>query len=198
MGKRSDFERIERDFYPTPSAPIHALTPWLGFVDGFCEPCVGAGALADVLVGLGHRLVLATDPEATGPASDYALPLSYAEIEESDCRNFSHFITNPPWPAARGRGEPTLSLIRHLANLRPTWLLLSADFAHNAYAAEVMAYCLMIVAVGRVKWIEDSEHVGKDNVAWYLFDRHALRRPTIFIPRRKVRVTYAHDIERML
>jgi hypothetical protein len=28
-----------------------------------------------------------------------------------------------------------------------------------------------IVSIGRVKWIEDSKSVGKDNCCWYLFDR---------------------------
>lgn len=27
-----------------------------------------------------------------------------------------------------------------------------------------------IVSVGRVKWIEDSPHTGKDDCAWYMFD----------------------------
>ena len=28
-----------------------------------------------------------------------------------------------------------------------------------------------IVSVGRVKWIAGSKFTGKDNAAWYLFDR---------------------------
>ena len=45
-----------------------------------------------------------------------------------------------------------------------------------------MTYCSKIVSVGRVKWIEGSKGVGKDNCAWYLFD--AMKRgPTEFYGR---------------
>jgi len=33
-----------------------------------------------------------------------------------------------------------------------------------------LKYCAMIVAIGRVKWIEDSDTSGKDNACWYLFN----------------------------
>jgi hypothetical protein len=33
-----------------------------------------------------------------------------------------------------------------------------------------MTYCTKVVSVGRVKWIEGSKSVGKDNCAWHLFD----------------------------
>jgi hypothetical protein len=29
----------------------------------------------------------------------------------------------------------------------------------------------MIVSIGRVRWIPDSEYTGKDNACWYLFER---------------------------
>lgn len=197
MGKRSDFERVERDYYPTPPNPIIALSPHLGDLDGFAEPCVGNGALADTLTRLGHRLALACDLVPVGPALRYAQARDALSLTEADCSGFSHFVTNPPWPAPAGRGEPTLSLIRHLTSLRPTWLLLSADFAHNAYAPEVLRYCAAIVAVGRVKWIPDSTNSGKDNAAWYLFDR---RSPglTIFHGRAERRPVYSRDIESLI
>jgi hypothetical protein len=30
------------------------------------------------------------------------------------------------------------------------------------------------VAIGRVKWIEDSKFTGKDNACWYLFDKNEM------------------------
>ena len=33
-----------------------------------------------------------------------------------------------------------------------------------------MTYCSKVVSIGRVKWIEGSKGVGKDNCCWYLFD----------------------------
>ena len=92
---------------------------------------------------------------------------------------------------------PTLSLIRHLSSLRPTWLLLSSDFAHNAYAPEVLAYCAAIVAVGRVRWIPDSPNSGKDNAAWYLFHRGSPAL-TIFYGRGDREPVYSSDIEAVI
>jgi len=41
----------------------------------------------------------------------------------------------------------------------------------------------MIVSVGRVKWIPDSKHTGKDNVCWYLFTKYMQTKQTEFIGR---------------
>ena len=41
---------------------------------------------------------------------------------------------------------------------------------HTKQSAMYMTYCTKVVSVGRVKWIEGSKSVGKDNCAWYLFD----------------------------
>jgi hypothetical protein len=197
MGKRSDFVRVERDYYPTPADPVMDLSPFIADMDGFCEPCVGDGALADTLTRLGHRLALACDLTPLGPAKGYATARDALTLTKADCRGFTHFVTNPPWPALHARGEPTLSLIRHLSKLRPTWLLLSSDFAHNAYAPEVLAYCSTIVSVGRVKWIPDSDNSGKDNAAWYLFDR-SQPQVTIFFPRGRREPIYSRDIETLI
>jgi len=38
------------------------------------------------------------------------------------------------------------------------------------------------VAIGRVKWIEDSDGAGKDNACWYFFDA-SFTGPTTFVGR---------------
>jgi len=43
---------------------------------------------------------------------------------------------------------------------------------HTKQSALYMTYCTKVVSVGRVKWIEGSKGVGKDNCAWYLFDAY--------------------------
>ena len=66
------------------------------------------------------------------------------------------------------------ALILHFQNIAPTWLLLDADWKQTRQAAPFLPHCSDIVAIGRVKWIEGSEHTGKDNYAWYRFDtRHS-------------------------
>ncbi len=44
------------------------------------------------------------------------------------------------------------------------------DFYPTPRAA-VSPYLKKIVSIGRVKWIEGSSSVGKDNCCWYLFDK---------------------------
>lgn len=197
MGKRTDFPRIPRDLYETPWEPVVALSPYLDDVEGFAEPCCGRGALIQHLERLGHVCRWASDVEP-GMELDDAEIMDALTLVETDLSGCTHVITNPPWPAKHGRGEPTLSLIRHLSSLRPTWLLLAADFAHNGYAAEVLRYCTRIVSVGRVRWMPGTKMDGYENAAWYKFDQDINPAVTMFhgagdgVPR------YARGVEEML
>lgn len=170
IGKRSQFLRQARDLYKTPREPILLLSPFLRDVESYAEPFVGDGAIVRTLSELGHELAYASDIQPEGEATRYAEVRDALTLTKADLRGASHVISNPPWPMPRRRGEPTVSFIRHLCRLAPTWLLLPADFAHNAYAADlIMLQCDMIVSVGRVKWIADSDQSGKENTAWFRF-----------------------------
>lgn len=158
MGKRSNFERRERDFYPTPKEAVLPLLPYLWGVSSYAEPCAGDGAL------VGHipkHLARAYDIE---PRADWINRLDALQIDETDLSGASHIITNPPWD--RKLLHP---MINHFRRLRPTWLLFDADWMHTKQSAEFMPFCQRVVSVGRVKWIADSKHTGKDNCCWYLF-----------------------------
>ena len=61
MGKRSNFERREADFYATPRAAVVPLIPHLRGIKTFAEPCVGDGDLVRDLETLGLRCVYAGD-----------------------------------------------------------------------------------------------------------------------------------------
>ena len=61
MGMRSNFERIPRDFYPTPAAAVPPLIRHLRGVRSFAEPCCGDGALVRHLESFGLRCVYADD-----------------------------------------------------------------------------------------------------------------------------------------
>ena len=61
MGKRSNFERRERDFYPTPAKAVAPLIPILRGIRTFAEPCCGDGALVRHLEALGLRCVYTGD-----------------------------------------------------------------------------------------------------------------------------------------
>jgi len=169
VGKRSSFARKERDFYPTPYEAVLPLLPHLPPALVYDEPCAGEGDLIRHLQKAGHRV-----------DAHYDLAEGFDARAIQQCYG-AMFITNPPWPVTRG--EPTLSIAKHLSELAPTWLLLSADFCHNLYFAEIAPRCQKIVSVGRVSW-EGNGTKGKDNCAWYLFDL-AHKGPTEFYGRSK-------------
>ena len=152
MGKQSNFERVERDFYPTPFAAVLPLLPHLEPQTRFHEPCVGDGDLVMHLEDNGHVCVEQGD-------------ISLGQDALQLCKTSADvIITNPPWD--RAILHP---LIDSLARLAPTWLLFDADWMHTLQSEPLMHNCRKIVSVGRVKWIPDSKMTGKDNCAWYLF-----------------------------
>lgn len=164
MGKRSDFERVPRDFYPTPREAVLPLLPHIERLRWFYEPCAGDGALVVHLEGAGHDCIGASDIELR---AGLVRPM----IGDATCGTFDvpggcEFITNPPWD--RKILHP---IIENLSRQAPTWLLFDADWIHTRQAAPFMSRLRKIVSVGRVKWIPDSKMTGKDNCAWYLFDK---------------------------
>jgi hypothetical protein len=163
MGKRSDFERVPRDFYPTPYEAVAPLLRELPAGRRYIEPCAGDGALIRHL-DCDHFCVGSSDIE---PLGREARRLD-ARTERFDDYTFDCFITNPPW--ARDVLHP---IITNLSAQAPTWLLFDADWMHTRQSAPFMPILRKIVSVGRVKWIPDSPFTGKDNCCWYLFDAHS-------------------------
>lgn len=176
MGKRSDFNRVERDFYPTPEAAVLPLLPHLDDNTFFVEPCAGDGALINHLEKQNHLCAWAGDiePQADGinqcDAFEFSMPMVGGLITDA-------IITNPPWD--RKLLHP---MIERFSAMRPTWLLFDADWMHTKQSATFMGWCRKVVSVGRVKWIPDSKMTGKDNCAWYLFDQKKSG-STIFVGR---------------
>lgn len=162
MGKRSTFERRDRDFYPTPAEAVPPLLRHLVPRTRFVEPCAGDGALHDHLIAAGHICARAYDIEPR--RSD----IYRADALRERVINFDCFITNPPWD--RNVLHP---LIVHLSDQAPTWLLFDADWVHTRQAAPFAPRLRRIVSVGRLKWIPDSPFTGKDNCAWHLFSAPA-------------------------
>lgn len=158
MGKRSSFERVERDYYPTPWPAVVPLLAHLAPKTRFVEPCAGDGALIDHLVRAGHVCARAWDIEPLRDDIDQRDALTRL-VGNLDC-----FITNPPWERAFLH-----RLILHLSDQAPTWLLFDADWIHTVQSIPYMPRLKRIVAVGRIKWIPDSPFTGKDNCAWHLF-----------------------------
>lgn len=190
MGKYSEFERNERDYYPTPLKAVLPLLPYLKPNTNFIEPCAGDGRLVQHLESYGHKSYYASDiePQVEWIAEKNAYDFAFAQYTFANC-----FITNPPWSTkskdvSTGKQlssdmQPLHRIIDNLSNQLPTWLLMPADWMHTKQAKVYLDYCVKIVSVGRVKWIEDSSGTGKENCCWYLFDQRKRDCVTEFISR---------------
>lgn len=174
MGKRSDFERIPRDFYPTPREAVVPLISHLPDSFSFMEPCAGNGALVDHIESLTRGACYsAYDIEPRAEDVQYGNAL---EIQQC---HMDYIITNPPWD--RKILHP---LIEVFSDLAPTFLLFDADWIHTRQSIPFLPRLRKIVSVGRVKWIPDSKMTGKDNCAWHLFTNPS-DEPTQFYGRAK-------------
>lgn len=157
MGKRSDFERRKNDAYQTPKSAVVPLLPFLHGVYTFAEPCAGEGKLVMWLEHFGLSCEYATDiATGTDALTSLSLELMKGKVDA--------IITNPPWTR-----ELMHPMIQRFQRIAPTWLLFDADWVHTKQAIPYIDQCSHIVSVGRVKWIEDSKHTGKDNVCWHRF-----------------------------
>lgn len=166
MGRRSDFARRARDTYDTPPEAVRPLIRHLPRHSRYWEPCAGKGAIIHALADHA-RCVGASDiaPRAEGIAARDALDVTADDIVAADAE---WIITNPPWPRP-GSPEPTLSMIKHFAAIRPTWMLLPYTFAANRYFAALHPICAKLVVIGRVSWMGNGM-AGVDDSAWFLFD----------------------------
>ena len=183
MGKYSSMPRRARDFYATPAKATLPLLPHLKTNTKFSEPCCGDLALVRHLERAGHKCYFASDienrctPETVAGEWVHTTALEIdalrvtTPLSQADC-----VITNPPFSK-----EILFPLIEHFRKYNQTWLLLPADFAHNVGSAPYLEYCSKIVSIGRIKWIPDSKHTGKENYSWYCFEMKKCK--TVFFSR---------------
>jgi hypothetical protein len=163
VGKRSNFERVPRDFYPTPYEAVPPLLPHLPDRTHFIEPCAGDGRLIGYLQEHGHICQGAYD---TAPLDPCILPVDATHLQSQYPYDHLAMITNPPW--TRYALHP---IIDHLRTLHPTWLLIDMNWANTKQAGPYLRVCHKIIVIGRVKWIPDSPHSGKEDAGWFLFTK---------------------------
>jgi hypothetical protein len=156
MGKRSNFERKDRDAYQTidPRA-VDRLVPHLRGIRTFAEPCAGDGYLVGDLQR--HGLICTYEGDITSGLDALVHPFD-------EDASFDAIITNPPWK------RPILHLmIARFMQIAPTWLLLDASWAHTKQSGPFIDQCSHIVSVGRLRWEPGTTMTGKDDSAWYRF-----------------------------
>jgi hypothetical protein len=142
MGKRSKFERRDRDSYPTPFPAVPPLIPHLRGIRTFAETCAGDGALVRHLQMFGLHCAYAGDI-TTG---EDALAIgSYGDIDA--------IITNTPWK------RPVLhAMIGHFVRIAPVvWLLIDQDWACTKQAIPHLPCCTDILPIGRLIWIPGGD-----------------------------------------
>ena len=147
MSKRSTFDKISKDFYPTID-PNAIPTKLVEFIRGktYAEPCCGEGDLVDLLTDVSLcRWESDIDPKRRHTAWD-ALRLTNHQLEKCEL-----IITNPPFSKTL-----LLPMIDVFTKLKPTWLLLPADLMHNQYFAPHMSVCSKVVSVGRLFWFKNK------------------------------------------
>lgn len=179
MGKRSDYDRLPRDFYPTPKEGVFPLLRHILPGSKYIEPCAGDGALMSHLyVHAGMNCLFACDIEPQDGGNFIKKMDALDLVASAGLGRVDYIITNPTWQRQKkdesgkrlpSDQQPMHMLIEHFRKQAPTWLLLDADWMHTIQAAPYMDYCHKVQAVGRLKWIPGSRHTGKDNCCWYLF-----------------------------
>jgi len=179
IGKRSDFTRRERDAYFTPIKAVEPLIDHLPYEEfTYVEPCAGDGRLVNHISELTQGSGVCIHASDIEPKSDIVERYDALSSEVLEgLQGVDFCLTNPPWDR-----KFLHSFIEWYSVQMPTWLLFDADWMHTKQSAEYMTMCKKVVSVGRIKWIEDSKSVGKDNCCWYLFDYHH-RGPTEFYGR---------------
>jgi len=156
MGKRSNFERLERDAYQTidPRA-VEKLIPHLRGVKTFAEPCAGEGYLVGQLQAAG--LVCAYEGDITTGLDALVHPFDEEAV-------FDAIISNIPW-----KRDVLHAMIARFQVMAPTWLLFDSAWAYTKQSAPFIDQCSHIVAVGRLRWIPGTTMSGKDDCSWYRF-----------------------------
>lgn len=180
MAKRSDFKRVERDYYRTiDSRAVQALKPFIPEGTTFSEICAGDGILTDQLVKE-MSLVCVSEYDIEPQNNLRIAYLDALTIEEKHVIGADLIVTNPPWDR-----KVLHPLIEKCANLRPTWFLFDSNWANTVQSGKLIeTYCTDIVAIGRLKWIEGTTMSGKDDCSWFRFDKNK-QSTTKFHGRRK-------------
>lgn len=169
MSKRSNFDKVPKDFYPT-TDPKVLVKPFLDKIEGktYAEPCYGHGDLEGLLLPYA-KLRYKCDVRATNVACKVQDAMTLTKEQLKDC---DLIVTNPPFTRS-----VLLPMIDHFVSLKPTWLLLPADYMHNAYFGPYMERCTRVVTIGRVCWFqkEGKRVASTDNFCWYFWPKGATK-----------------------
>lgn len=178
MGKHeSGYDRIDKDFYPSPPWVIEALAEHVDLKGkGVWEPACGDGLMSVAIKAAGAAYVYSTDVVDRGfPGID--MLLDFVSPGQPSLIHYDAIVTNPPFGK---RGKLAEAFIE--AGLRRTRdcgllaLLLPADFdaakSRRKFFADCPYFAGKITLTKRIKWFENGTNISpKENHAWFLWQR---------------------------
>jgi hypothetical protein len=195
MGKHSDLDRKDRDFYSTPIAATTPLVPYLEGISRYYEPFAGDGRLINNLCSLvpSMKCVWASDIE---PQEEGIEKFNLDDIGSEALaigmiqRQADAIISNPPWLNTSESGFQLFRFVNKLCNSGfPVILLLNANIINNKsswqnkiHGHSLMSMCYQMLPIGRVKWIDNSPYSAKEDSAWFFFSDRNHSSPKI-LPR---------------
>ena len=166
MTKFNKYESQPRDFFR--STDPRTVLPLVPFIKGatYAEPCAGAMDLITLLEPYA-KCNWSSDIE---PQHQSVLQKNALSVTKEDVKDCDYFVTNSPFSWCMLQ-----PLLKYLPTLKPTWLLLPADFMHNRQSIPYMEKCEYVVSVGRLFFHKAGESLdikykrGTANNCWYKF-----------------------------
>jgi hypothetical protein len=187
MGKHErSYERVEKDLYPSPAWVIEALADHVQLRGRRIWECAaGSGKMAEAMRLAGAASVYSTDIAGHGYAGlDALLDFLCGHRPQID---FDAIITNPPFGSRGKMAEAFITTgLLHIDVGGFLALLLPADFdsakTRARYFGDCPQFAGKIVLTRRPKWFDHPGSASpKENSAWFLWQRDALRRPPILL-----------------
>jgi predicted RNA methylase len=179
VGKHeTGYERVERDYYPTPPWPVEALAEHIRFTGKrLWEPAAGDGRMSETLKALGAASVYSSDIEDRGYAG---LDAVSDFLTASPPEKIDGITTNPPYGQDNKTAEQFVKRgLVHVTNSGGGLLilLLPSDFDAAKSRHDLFADCSNFVAkvvlTRRVRWFDpppgEKKKSPKENHAWYIW-----------------------------
>lgn len=183
MGKHEiGYERVERDFYPTPAWVTAALAEHVALTGlHVWEPACGTGSMAEALCAAGAT-VCATDIEDRG----YDKIDLILDFTAPPPRMFYDGIcTNPPYGLRNKLAERFIELgLERIPDDGFLALLLPNDFdsakSRRHLFADCPSFSAKIVLTRRIVWFEhDQRAAPKENHSWFVWRKSYRLQPVI-------------------
>lgn len=173
--RNSDYDRNDREFYPTPAWCTRALLPHIpARISTIWEPAAGDGAMLRELAAPG-RECLGSDIDPGHPS---VVQQDFLKDTPPPSFCFNGIITNPPYGLQGRMAEAFIRRALALVRRREGFvaMLLRVDFDSGKTRRDMFADCpawaAKIVLTRRIVWVETpgKKAAPSENHAWFIWD----------------------------